>query len=333
MDEGHHREAAAVETAGVSLPLLLDELARRGGVARRRDLPVGKRVLLSAVRAGVVRRERAGLYSSAGAERALTVARLAGGVRSHLSAASAYGWVTSEELHVAVRRGTRVSPAVASEATIHWRPLSAADLERGMTSPLDTAVDCLRDIGGAPGLAVGDAACRSGLVTVEELAAALARDRRRGVRAARALVREVTPLAESVLESHLRFLSLDVPGVRLAAQVRLGGQGWSARVDHADPVLGLVAEADSFTWHGSRAALARDAARYDRLVAAGWRVLRFSYEAVMGEPEWVRAQLAGAAAVQEAMCAAGVRPWRSSLRWVPGPECDHRWWDEGDGLP
>ena len=92
-------------------------------------------------------------------------------------------------------------------------------------------------------------------------------------------------------------------------------------------------EADSFTWHGSRAALARDAARYDRLVAAGWRVLRFSYEAVMGEPEWVRAQLAGAAAVQEAMCAAGVRPWRSSLRWVPGPECDHRWWDEGDGLP
>lgn len=46
-------------------------------------------------------------------------------------------------------------------------------------------------------------------------------------------------------------------------------------------------EADSFEFHGQRAALTRDCERYDELVARGWLVLRFTWEQVMLRPDWV----------------------------------------------
>ena len=60
------------------------------------------------------------------------------------------------------------------------------------------------------------------------------------------------------------------------------------RPDLVDMRLGIVLEADSFEWHGDRAALSADARRYDLMVAAGWLVLRFSYEHVMTQPDFVR---------------------------------------------
>ena len=46
-------------------------------------------------------------------------------------------------------------------------------------------------------------------------------------------------------------------------------------------------EADSFEFHGERAAFSRDCERYDELVSRGWLVLRFSWEQVMLRPAWV----------------------------------------------
>jgi very-short-patch-repair endonuclease len=60
-------------------------------------------------------------------------------------------------------------------------------------------------------------------------------------------------------------------------------------VDLADPELKIAVEADSFEHHGSRAALVRDCERYDALSAAGWTVLRFTWEHVMSRPDWVTA--------------------------------------------
>jgi very-short-patch-repair endonuclease len=59
-------------------------------------------------------------------------------------------------------------------------------------------------------------------------------------------------------------------------------------VDLADRRLGIVVEADSFAWHGDRTALRRDSRRYDLLVANGWVVLRFSWEDVMHDQDFVR---------------------------------------------
>ena len=67
------------------------------------------------------------------------------------------------------------------------------------------------------------------------------------------------------------------------------------RPDLVDVTRNLVLEADSFSWHGSRAALRQDCRRYNRLVIAGWRVLRFAWEDVMHERDQTRSVLASVA--------------------------------------
>jgi very-short-patch-repair endonuclease len=57
--------------------------------------------------------------------------------------------------------------------------------------------------------------------------------------------------------------------------------------DLADVRRRLVLEADSFSHHGTRAALVRDCDRDNALVAAGWTALRFSCEHVLLHPETV----------------------------------------------
>jgi len=58
-----------------------------------------------------------------------------------------------------------------------------------------------------------------------------------------------------------------------------------------------VSEADSFEHHGHRSALVADCRRYNELVVRGWLVLRFAWEHVMFDPDWVestlRASIAG----------------------------------------
>jgi very-short-patch-repair endonuclease len=60
------------------------------------------------------------------------------------------------------------------------------------------------------------------------------------------------------------------------------------RSDLVDRDRRIVLEADSFEWHGDRAALRRDAKRYNRLVIDGWIVLRFAWEDVMFDQDYVR---------------------------------------------
>jgi len=57
--------------------------------------------------------------------------------------------------------------------------------------------------------------------------------------------------------------------------------------DLADPLAGVVLEADSFEFHGNRADFRRDCERYDELVAAGWTLLRLPWELVMFDPDRV----------------------------------------------
>ena len=65
-------------------------------------------------------------------------------------------------------------------------------------------------------------------------------------------------------------------------------------------------EADSYEWHGGRAQLSADARRYDLLVVNGWMVLRFSYEHVMTQPDFVRRVLLAAVALAERMREVGL---------------------------
>lgn len=92
-------------------------------------------------------------------------------------------------------------------------------------------------------------------------------------------------------ESSLRAICVDVPGLHVVPQVDVHAPHWLGRPDLVDARLGLALEADSFEWHGGREALHRDAHRYNAFVAAGWAVLRFSWEEVMFHPGRVRAVL------------------------------------------
>lgn len=49
----------------------------------------------------------------------------------------------------------------------------------------------------------------------------------------------------------------------------------------------LVAEADSFEWHGGRQDVHRDYIRYNERVRAHGTMLRFSWEHVMYERQWI----------------------------------------------
>ncbi len=101
--------------------------------------------------------------------------------------------------------------------------------------------------------------------------------------------------AANAFESALRGIVLDVPGLTVEPQVSIrAGHEFLGPPDLVDERLGIILEADSFEWHGDRAALARDARRYNRFVAHGWLVLRFAWDDVMFRPELVAAVVAAA---------------------------------------
>jgi very-short-patch-repair endonuclease len=56
----------------------------------------------------------------------------------------------------------------------------------------------------------------------------------------------------------------------------------------------LIVETDGWAAHGTRGAFERDRRRDADLLAAGWRVLRVSYDRLEREPEWVAERIAEA---------------------------------------
>ncbi len=103
--------------------------------------------------------------------------------------------------------------------------------------------------------------------------------------------------AANPFESVLRAIAADVAGLRVRAQALITSTTPWCRPDLVDEGLRLVLEADSFEWHGDRRALARDARRYNLLIADGWLVLRFSWEDVMLDPDYVRGVLVAVVAL------------------------------------
>jgi len=177
---------------------------------------------------------------------------------------------------------------------LHWSGLSRCDIVDGVTSPLRTVLDCARTLDPPAALAVADSALRQLLVGPAELLAAARAVRGPGARRARWVAEHADGRAESPLESALRAIVL-LAGLRgFEPQVLIADDGFRARVDLAHRGVRLVLEADSFEHHGNRSALVRDCRRYDELTIRGWRVLRFAWEQVMFEPEWVAATVAAA---------------------------------------
>jgi very-short-patch-repair endonuclease len=264
-------------------------LARLGHTAAARDLVgvSGRRRVQAALDDGNIVRVARGHYALPTLpDPRLTAARLQG-VVSHTSAARILGLdvLTRDRTpHVVVPRHRKGRP---TSAAVHWIDLADHEIIEAVTSPLRTVIDCARTLPFDEALAIADSALRNRLVRPAELSWAVESLRGRGRRRAQVVARAADGRAASGLESALRATMLQGRIRCFTPQLLIADDDFRARVDLGDPVHRVVLEADSFEHHGRRVDLVRDCHRYDELVVRGWLVLRFAWEHVMFEPEWV----------------------------------------------
>ena len=227
----------------------------------------------------------------AASEAIRAAARLAG-TASHLSAATIHKWPVAyqpQRPQVVVPRGRKVDPSRRRGIDVRWRTLEPGQLTRGcVTEQHQTVIDCAKDLPFAEALAVADSALRSGQVDPDRLVELALRLPTTGRTEALRVVNAADGRAANPFESVLRAIAIEVPGLDVEPQAWIEERGFRGRPDLVDRTRRIVLEADSFAWHGSRKALKRDCERYNALVIRGWRVLRFSWEHVMGDPGYVR---------------------------------------------
>lgn len=264
-------------------------LHRRGGSARFDQLrrSVSARQIRRAVASGAIERTAKGVYRLPGLTDALTVARSQGGVVSHLSAALLHGLAVvnnPDRVHVTVPRGQHRRQAKLG-CELHWADDVPAVDE--VTTVIRTVLDCARALPFAEGLAIADSALRVTDVVRDDLDTAVAKLRGPHTARARRVVAHADGRAESVLESVLRAVLVDAGITEFVPQVEVKDEQFSARIDLAHPGLMIAVEADSFTHHGTRTALVSDCRRHSNLTIRGWRLLRFTWEDVIYDPDWV----------------------------------------------
>ncbi len=297
---------------------VVEQLVMRGGVATRAELidATSRREVDAALAAETIVALARGRYALPHADDAVAAAHALSGVVCLLSAALVHGWAVklSPELpQVTLPPNRKVASSRLTKVDVHRFRLGPDDVVDAVTSQDRTLLDCLRLLPFDEALAVADSALRSGY-SYRRLRA-LVRDAR-GQHAVR--MRQIAELASAdaanPFESVLRAIGLAVAGLHLKPQVSLRRQDGSVvggtflgRPDLVDEALRIVAEADSFEWHGDRAALKADARRYNAFVVHGWLVLRFCWEDVMFNPLLVKAVLEAAVAERTALLCPGCR--------------------------
>jgi very-short-patch-repair endonuclease len=166
------------------------------------------------------------------------------------------------------------------EVRVHRTELGPEDIELVDDIPLTSAVRTAWDVAALEplGTAVAalDAMVRAETVTEEELVTMAERGAGRwGVTKVRRAVALVDPRAESAPESRVR-VALVLAGLVPVPQFRVLAAGIElARVDLGFPEARLAVEYEG-AYHFDADQIIRDDARYARLRAAGWRVIRLA---------------------------------------------------------
>ena len=251
----------------------------------------------AALTAGTLVRLRRDAYAVQGIDRDRSAAAALGGVLDRLSAARAWGWgvkLPPDAPQVVVPRGRNVDRLRRRGADLRWGAPTDEERARGVTSRVQTVLDCARFLDLDAALAVADSALRDG-VSRTELLLACARLPRTGRSRAYRVVELADARAANPFESVLRAALLAVPGTRFEPQVWVGSIG---RPDLVDRELRLVVEADSFEFHADSASLLGDMERYNAFVAADHLVVRFGWKHAMFRQDYVRAVVTGVVATR-----------------------------------
>ncbi len=231
--------------------------------------------------------------------------RAPGAVASHRAAAFIWGLLgfsrPSADVSVATGRSQPTGGAVRT--TLRLLPGHVTVRER---IPVTRVARTIFDLAGfepleRTKLIVDDALSRR-LCTqkqLDDVFFALARRGRRGTAAMREILEDLGPgyvAPASELERSARRLFAERGIPMPAFEVHLGDDDLIGRVDCTWREAKLVVELDSQRFHGSRLARERDRLRDNRLVAAGWRVIRVTWEDLRDRPDEVVAQILAALA-------------------------------------
>lgn len=173
------------------------------------------------------------------------------------------------------------------------RPRDRADLQpshwRGIrcTGPLRALLDLGAVDAGRVGAALTGLVINR-LISVAAVEATITRHSiqgRDGIGAVEEALRR-WPLGDEIPDS-----ALEVHFARLLSDARVGDFSFhlvvnGAEVDFAFPRERLVVETDGWEFHGTREAFETDRRRDAELIAAGWRVMRFTWRQVTEQPKW-----------------------------------------------
>ncbi len=161
-----------------------------------------------------------------------------------------------------------------------------------------TACDVVRLAAPIDGLATLDAALRSAWCTREQLAAAAAEQAGlRGVVRLRDLVPHASAMAESPMESRMRWRFIDGGLPAPEVQVRVIGDGRSHHLDTGWRDARVGAEYDGHVAHLTRQQLAADRDRHNWLTERRWTLLHFTATDVYSRPDRMVATAARALGV------------------------------------
>lgn len=224
-----------------------------------------------------------------------------GAVASHRSAA--WLWGLRDEMSLAVTVPKNRSPRLPGVA-IHRQhvPSCSTSRRRGVavTNPLRTLLD-LAAMGHHEILDQAlDRGIATRLFTVTAVEAELTRESRCG-RCGTALLRErlqhrdaPSSRPPSVLESRFSRLVLTARLPLPHREYRVMDGAY--RLDFAWPEMSLAVELDGYATHSSTEAFRADRTRQNALVAAGWTVLRFTWDDVCEQSEEVATHIRAAMA-------------------------------------
>jgi len=263
-----------------------------GGIATRKALlqHLERADVDRALARGEIVAASRGRYALPVTDEAVRQAHAMCGLLSLTSAALHHGWevkTSPDKPHILVPTKRKVPNGHKAAAHLHRGDLHADQVSGIATSREFTLLQCLRSLPYDEALAVADSALRHGELpaTLRRIAAEA---REPGAPQVRRVAAEADGDAANPFESVLRAVARDVPGLNVRPQRLVVTPRSSARPDLVDVDLGVILEADSFEWHGDRAALRRDARRYNLFVVDGWIVLRFSWEDVMFDQAYLR---------------------------------------------
>jgi very-short-patch-repair endonuclease len=212
------------------------------------------------------------------------------------TAAALWGWTTARspriQLIVAPCRYLRPPPGVV----IRRLALSPRDVTKKAGLPITTRTrtlaDCLRFLPAADAVTVLDRAQQVSAIDLNRVAEHLP-SRGSGTRQARQLLAAATgehSPAERLATTLLR--QANVGGWRVNHRVVLDGR--AVVIDIAFVGARLAVEIDGWAYHSDVDAFQRDRQRQNRLVAHGWRVLRFTYRDLVDRPDAVIAEIRSA---------------------------------------